>query len=284
MVKCGTVVLLLASTALAAPAQQPIAPAHIELEGPVAFTAHDLHEALAARLPEGIPSGVLHVVARPDGAMELSWESRRRVVELHQESGTSAARVVALLAADLLLPMGLPPPTVEAPRPTASLDPPTIPSPSHARVSLRYQAWSGVTSGAFLQGLELATGLAHRHLRLSASAGYLSGQGTSLLDLKAWPLRLGAGAGLSFGSLLGTVAMVPYRMDGLTQRKRALVGLGVEALLRFPLARGFAIDAVAGYEVYVNRRVEIWAGTARLFAMPTSSFRFGLGLSWGRSR
>jgi hypothetical protein len=285
MVKCGLVVLLLANGAFAAPAPVSGEPVRIELTGATTFTAREVSEALAARLPPDAPHGVLQVVARADGAIELSWESRRRVVDLGGESGPTAARVVALLAADLLLPLGLPPLATEAPRPLGpGPSPPGVTRESEARVALRYQAWSGVAAGPYLQGLELAAGLDHRHLRLLASAGYLSGPGNPMVGLTAWPLRLGAGAGLSFGSLIGSLVMIPYQLDDLVHLQRSLVGLGLETQLRLPVGGGFAVEAGAGYEVYVNRRLEIWAGTVRLFTMPTSSFRISLGLSWGRPR
>jgi hypothetical protein len=104
------------------------------------------------------------------------------------------------------------------------------------------------------------------------------------VDITAWPLHLGAGAGLSFGALLAHLVMVPYRLDGVVHTSRALAGLGLTAEGHVLLFAGLAVQATAGFDVYLNRRAEVWAGPARLFAMPTAAFRFGLGVSWERAR
>ena len=282
MASCGLAALMIAGTALAAQTVATGTPVRVELDGTPAFTAEELIKALTARLPAAAPEGTLRVVVRPDGSMELSWQSRRRVVDLGGDTGPAAARVTALLAADLLLPLGLP--TYSLDSQGASAHPPSVATENSLRLAADYQLWSGALAGPLLHGVELAAGLDRRHLRLRASAGHVSGEGNSMVDLTAWPLRLGVGAGVTFGALLGNLVMVPYQMDGLVHVTRALVGLGIEAQAHIPLMTGFSAEIGAGFEVYVNRRAEVWAGSYQMFAMPTSAFRFALGLSWGRAR
>ena len=282
MASCGLAVLLIAGVALATPPEATHAPVRIEIDGTPPFTAEELAKALTARLPADGPRGVLRVVARPDGSIELSWQSRRRVVDVGGDTGPAAARVAALLAADLLLPLGLPAYSLDSQGP--SVRPPSVATENTLRLAADYQLWSGALAGPLLHGAELVAGLDGRRLRLRASAGYLSGEGNSQVDLTAWPLRLGVGAGVTFGALLGNLVMVPYQMDGLVHVTRALVGLGLEAQAHIPLLAGFSAEVCAGFEVYVNRRAEVWAGSYPMFAMPTSAFRFALGLSWRRPR
>ena len=281
---CGLAVLLLAGAALTDPALDAAAPVRIEIEGVTAFTDGELREALAARLPTPPPHGILRVVERADGSLELTWESRRRVVDLGGDRGTTAARVAALLAADLVLPLGLPLPNPVPPQAMpASTAPPRDPAP-RLHLGLGYEAWSGAPAGPLLHGPRLAAGLDRPYLRLRASAGYLKGTGNELIDVTAWPLRLSAGAGRSFGALLGNVVMIPYHLDGVVHVARALIGVGLEARIRLALGAGFAVEVDAGGEVYLNRRAEIWSGARQLFAMPAAAYRVGLGLSWGRPR
>lgn len=284
MVSCGIATLMILSAALAEAPPAADGPVRIEIDGAAGFTASELEQALMARLSASAPKGTLRVVAHADGSIELSWQSRRRVVNLGGDSGPAAARIAALLAADLLQPFGLP--ISLAPSPTSAPLPagPTSMAESRLQLAASYQVWTGAWAGPLLQGAELAAQLDRDRLRLRASAGYLSGEGNSIEALTAWPLRLGAGLGATFGALLGNVVMVPYRMEGLVHVTRALVGLGLQAQARIPLAAGLAAEASAGYEVYVNRRAEIWAGSRQLFAMPASAFRFGLGISWGHAR
>lgn len=292
MASFGLALLIMTDAALAA---EPNPPVRVDIEGASVFTAEELGKALMARLPADAPAGTLHVVVRPDGSIELSWQSRRRVVDLGEDKGPAAARVAALLAADLLLPLGLPPAAPPADAQGFPAGPPaSVPSASPLAVVAKneqflslaagFRVWSGALQGPLLQGAEVSAGLDRRRLRVRAGAGYLSGQGNRMVDLTAWPLRLGVGAGVSFGALLANLVMVPYRMEGLVQVSRALVGLGVEVQGRVPLFAGLAVEASAGFDAYVNRRAEVWAGSTKIFSMPASAFRFGLGLSWGRTR
>lgn len=290
----GLALLVIVRAVLAAEAGPAGIPMQIEIEGPTVFSADELSKALMARLPADAPPGTLRLVAQPDGSIELSWQRRRRVVDTGEDRGPAAARVVALLAADLLLPLGLPP-TAEAhlapsasPSPTQQSAAPSTsaaPHDSTVRLTADYLMWSGARGGPLLKGAELAARVEGQRLSFRASAGHLSGAGNRLVDLTAWPMHLGVGVLGRFCALFANLVMAPYRMDGPVQVTRVLAGLGIEAQGRIPLLAGFSLDASAGFEGYLNRRAELWADSGQLiFAMPRSAFRFAMGLSWGNAR
>jgi len=289
----GTVALVLAAAGSVGEPADPIVPVHIEISGNPKFSAEDLVRALAPRLPPDTPAGTLSVTARSDGMIELSWQSRKRVVDLGDESGPAAARVAALLAADLLPLLG--PPQVAPP----AIAPPAIAPPAIALPAMRtstpescdavslaagYSLWSGDGHGPLLQGPALSVGLERKHLRLYAEGAWVQGEPRSSFDMTAWPLRVGAGLGASYFSLLGSLVMVPYKLGGVANLTRTLMGAGMGLGSQFPMAAGFALHVDVGADLFLGKRLQLVAGDTTHFESPLWALRFGAALAWGRAR
>jgi hypothetical protein len=276
----GAIALALAASVSPGGAEEPIVPVQVEISGVVKFSAEELVRALRPRLPPDAPAGTLSVTARPDGMIELSWQSRKRVVDLSEDSGPAAARVAALLAADLL-PLGPPaPPAVErVASPTIAPD-----LPGFVSLAAGYGLWSGDGHGPLLHGPTVALGLDRKRLRLRVEGGRLTGQPQPSLAMTAWPLRFSAGLGTASLALLGALVMVPYELEGAWNLTRTLTGAGVGLESRFPIASGVVVCGNAGFDVFVGKRLQVVAGGRSLFDSPWWALRFGVAVAWGHAR
>ena len=106
----------------------------------------------------------------------------------------------------------------------------------------------------------------------------------SSLDMTAWPLRLGAGLGTPYLSVLGSLVMVPYRLEGAANLTRSLMGAGLGLGSQFPMAAGLALYVDVGADLFLGKRLQLVAGDTTYFESPWWALRFGAALAWGRAR
>lgn len=276
----GAIALALAASGSPDLPEKPGLPVQVEMSGDTTFSAEELLRALAPRLPPHAPAGTLSVTTRPDGLIELRWQTRKRVVDLSEESGPAAARVAALLAADLL-PLA-PPSSLALERPASP--PLTQSSRDLVSAAAGYAFWSSDGSGPLLHGPTLSLGLDRGRLRLRVEGARLTGQPQPSLDMTAWPLRFSAGLGTWSLSLLGSLVVVPYELEGVSNLTRSLTGTGLNLESRFGIAAGFVIGAQAGFDLFFGKRLEVAAGGRTLFDSPLWALRLGIAVAWGTAR
>ncbi|MGA7741601.1 MAG: hypothetical protein WBP56_02220 [Polyangia bacterium] len=273
----GLIVLSLAAAVEPPATARSPSPVRIVLLGDLPFSAAELEEALLARLPPDAPVGTLTLSLRPDGQMEISWQSMKRAVDVREESSSTAARVVALLATDLLMPVQPPPG-----------GPPVSRQAALGREESRREEVVSLVAGYalsaegthLLQGFTAGAGVDRRALRFRVSAGWSSGTASQFISTEEWPLRASAGIGTSFLSLLASVVMVPYRLQGVADVTRIQAGGGLELESRFAIAAGFSLQVLAGADAYFNKRVQVRAGNIDFFETPLAAVRFEAAVSW----
>jgi hypothetical protein len=272
---------LLVLAAAVEPSEPARPPVSIAIVGEFPFSAEELEKALRARLPADVPAGTLSVSMRSDGRVEVSWQTMKREVDISNDSGGTAARVVALLAADLFVRLEPPsaPPIFEVVVACAQ-EPAREKMPS---VAAGYELSSGGGKDSMLHGPSLGAGLDGRSLRLRASAGWQSSlpfSSSNLVTMTAWPFRIGVGAGLAHLSLIGSFVVAPYHLQGAVNFTQVLVGAAAEVEGRIAIAPGFSLRASAGADLFPIRSV-LRSGNVTVFETDPVTLRIGLALAWG---
>jgi hypothetical protein len=272
---------LLVLAAAVEPPEPARPPVRIAIAGELPFSADELEKALLARLPADVPAGTLSVSMRSDGRVEVSWQTMKREVDISNDSGGTAARVVALLAADLFVRLEPPsaPPNSEGVVARAQ-------EPAQEKmtsVAAGYELSSGGGKDSMLYGPILGAGLDGRSFRLRASAGLqssLSFSSSNLVTMTAWPLRIGAGAGISHVSLIGSFVVVPYHLQGAVNVTHVLLGAAAEVEGRIAIATGFSLRASAGADLFLSKSAFL-SGDVPVFETDPVTLRIGLALAWG---
>jgi hypothetical protein len=270
------------------------------------FSTGELAQALLARLSPADEPGPPRLKVEPAGADAVSIQvgDRRRVVQIGERNGPAAARVVALVIAELLSDdrdtaqdeagaAAGPAVTVsrsqnEAAPPvlTSSPSPASGPSPP-ARLCVTGGATKGLGTEELLAGTidaDVVLPYGPSWARVAPSAGLVlmpkRNDGTfDEVEFRSAVGRLLAGGGFGPLELLGGPFVAAYSITGATEHAGVL--LGGEALARFtlPLSRRLSLVAAARVDVYANRVRVQWVDGGG-YATPRVGAAIGIGLAW----
>jgi hypothetical protein len=254
---------LLLGLCVAAPAAYAERPIAADVATPLPFDAGELTAALRARLPEAGEPIVLRLSATFDG-VRIETRGTAREVGLDGLTGSAAARLVALAAADLLVE-------------ETDLDPPALVLTNRQPRSTTVGVLGAAASwGHTLGGLGVDVVLPRRQF-LAAIEG---GAGT-LVDgpvrMTAAVVRLGAGVRTGALEVRATGTVMPLVVSSGAGDRTILFGGGVAARLRIPLATDLRAIVAAGVDVFATRTTYVIDGMTAL-TTPRAAPWAGLGL------
>jgi hypothetical protein len=286
-------------------------PAPIMLADPDAlpFSNAELTQALLARLLPADEARPPQIRVAPDGtpgAVTVRVGDRSRLVALGERTGTAAARVVALVVAELMsdaAPVAdvesdaagtapaAPAVTVSDAPPSASLAArPLPPAPGPARPP-RLCVTGGVSKGTGAEELfagtvdgDVALAIGPDWARVVPSVGLTvmpdhDAGAFSKVSLRSAAFRLLAGGGWGPLELVAGPVIAPYNIAGTTSHSGVLFGAEAVARLAVPLSGRLRFVAATRVDAYANRvRVEYIDGAG--FATPRVGVSLGLGLGW----
>ena len=257
-------------------------------EGQLPFSRRELEGALRPRwrlLGRPLERPIL-VREHGDGRVTIDVGAGQREVGLQGQSGEAAARVVALLAVDLL-----------AESAAAESDPPQIglaareASPRAGTTPGRYTASAQLlvpfVANGWTPSLEPTLGLKRRVLSQASvglSAGFTSleaGTGASSLHLREVPVRAGIGYGGSWFEVHLSGVLRPYFVAGPGTHQGVQWGAGVSATAYHQLTTHLALAVSGGLDALYNRaefRVETQSVLSTQWLVPW----FGAGLALRR--
>jgi hypothetical protein len=304
-------VCVLASSASAAPAVR------VGLSGEAPFSAAELDAAVRARVPvatEGKVADVTVLDIGKDATLVIVTSSgphsvrvrageKSQVVDVGDRTGTSAARIVALVIADLsaeemTLPTAALPPTPSRPRISKPAPAPiTATGPAvgsyHSQSSLRIAATAGASKGAsadeplcFRSDVDVSRPLVGR-LLTGGSLGLVliprRNRGRPD-DLSYTAAMVNVWAGLRIRTLeLGMGPFVsPYALGGDVENYGVLAGASGLVRLVTPLSTRFRLVVAARANAYLNRIHVTWPGMGG-FATPRYELAFSAGVAWDRT-
>jgi hypothetical protein len=233
------------------------------------FTAAQLDAALRVRVRD--VAFEVRVVAIYLG-VEITVRGRTRDVALGTRTGDDAARLVALAAADLVLPdMALPPPIERVhDEPPARSEP--VPARGWAIGLMGTSAvWDGVVAGG---SADLVGPVRGALVAVEFGGGALVGG-----DLHATTaiVRAGLATRISVLELRAGLTLVPLQVTDGTTDTTVLVGGGASARLRLPIATGVRVVLAAGADAYATRTEYFRAGMAPASTPMVAPF-FGAGI------
>jgi hypothetical protein len=270
---------------------------------PLPFTNTELERALLARLltpPDA--TGALRTQVEPAGqdAVRVQVGARSRVVALAGRTGAAAARVVALVMAELVsaapdisataAPVPADSPPHAAPLPNAS-NPPASPVLSRRRAAApRLCITGGVAKGIgedLLAGtldVDLVVPIGSSRLRIAPSVGLAmtptrnAGTFDEVSFLGA-SIRLLGGAAIGPADLLAGPVLSPYSIRGATAHDGLLIGGEAMARVAAPLATRLWLVAAARVDGYAER-VRVHWPDGRAYATPRVNVAVDVGLAW----
>jgi hypothetical protein len=257
---------------------------------PLPFDEQELGAALAARVP-ALQRSDLHLEAT-DGMLVVRWRERVRIVELGEARGSAAARVVALVVADMTLQETLPGPReADVPAPAAAATAATPVSPTdRVRLSVDgalQRGAAGEESWSFDLGVA-ATAALRRRLVLSARLGYwtaptVRSQATGTrVQFDALSLRPTIGGRFGLLELSGGPVLAPYWVRGGEGHRDLLAGAGLQLSLWLAVIDALRITTRVQLDVLGNR-ARLYAGDDLVVATPRFMFGLALGFAWGWS-
>lgn len=240
--------LLVLSTATVASADRAVV---VELGDGAPFTTVELTEALRMRVAAtGEPVRVR--VTTVGGAVVVEAGDKTRRIALDGRTGPDAARLVALVAVDLLIAdLAIAPPFVPTmPDATRSSEPPTT-GPDPLRFSMTVLGGASRWDGA-LANVALDVAMANdRWLgAIEGGAGWLLG---SQVDLTSASFRVVGGVRFGWVELRGGLTLVPITVSDGTGDRTLLVGGGGSARLRLPITRSTRVVIATGVDVFATR-------------------------------
>lgn len=302
---------LLASPGRAA--ADPAPPAELALTGAaeLPFSETELQQALLARVlsaGEGPGQPRTRVERVSSGVVAVHVGDRTQVVALGERTGVSAARVVALVIAELLAARQTtgtaePAPAVAAgridsPAPVAALPPvalapppvaptPAAPSrPTKLSVAVTGGASKGTGSQERLAGTlnaDVSIG-GGRRWRLVPSVGLIgmpteNARRLDEVSFLAGTLRVLAGGVWGPVDLLAGPFFEVYRIGGATEHSGTLAGGELVARVTAPLSARLRLVTGLRLDAYINRVRVHWVG-GDAFATPRVGGAVDLGLQW----
>jgi hypothetical protein len=309
----GVAFLAAARPALAQeqPADGSSAPVELVNPGAVPFSSAELTQALQARSfsSEAAAPPRVQIAPAGDGAVAVEVGERSRVVALADRTGPAAARVVALVIAELMTDAEAEQPSADdgAAAPVVTVAPvsnaapaaslaaasaagPTQPGPP-PRLSLTGGVARGLGNEELLAGAldaDLALSVWREGFRLMPSAGLVymptrySGTWREV-SFSAAVARVLAGGSVGPVDLMGGPFVSRYSIDGATAHAGFLFGAEALARLAAPLSRHTRLIVAMRVNVYGNRVRVLWpdgAGDAAGYATPRVELTIGVGLAW----
>jgi hypothetical protein len=268
------------------------------------FSTGELAQALLARLSPADEPGPPQLKVEPAGADAVTIQvgDRKRVVQIGERTGPAAARVVALVIAELLSDGpnaaqeegGAAPAVTVARSQNETAAPVLISSPSVAsglspppRLCVTGGATKGLGTEELLAGtidadVVLPYGPAWARVAPSAGFALMPKRNDGTFDEVGFRSAVGRLlAGGDFGplELLGGPFLAAYSITGATEHAGVL--LGGEALARFtlPLSRRLSLVAAARFDVYANRVRVRWVDGGG-YATPRAGVSIGVGVAW----
>jgi hypothetical protein len=312
LARCAWAGLALVAATRPAPARGQAADAEADATAPITlvdpaaapFSSADLTQALLARLipaEAGSAPGV-RISPAADGAVTVEVGERSRLVALGGRSGPAAARVVALVIAELMTDASGDPEAnavaetttareAAAPPPAtlrASASPPEPAAPERAR---RLCVTAGIAKELGAEWLPVATldadvvvPLGDGGLLLAPSAGLVlmpvrhSGTLDELSYVGGVARLL---AGFRFGLLDVAVGpfVAPYSIGGATAHAGVLFGAEALARLALPLSPRARLIVATRLHAYGNR-VRVWWLDGQSYTTPARELTVGAGLAW----
>jgi len=281
-------------------------PAPLTLTDPDAlpFSDSQLQLALLARLlpaPDQPGPAAARVAAAGPGVVSVEVGGQSRVVVVGERTGTAAARVVALVIAELMTARSAGAGTAPAGLPALAADLTAAP-PAVARADFQPAASTGSRPWrvAFVAGMskglgseELAAGTLdtdlviprrESRLRLSPSVGlsFMPAQNAGTLNEVSF---VSAVARLLGGAAWGPIDLVAgpfvsaYAIGGATAHEGFLFGGEALARVAAPLSRTLRLTVEARLDGYANRtRVRRLGGGG--YATPRVGVGIGIGVAW----
>jgi hypothetical protein len=271
------------------------------------FSTGELAQALLARLSPADEPAPPRLKVEPAGADRVAIQvgERSRVVPIGERTGPDAARVVALVIAELMSDGAEAPeeegrtaPAVTVSRsqnevaaPVLTSPPPVASGPSPPpRICVTGGATKGIGTeelgaGTIDADVVLPYGPAWARIAPSVGLVWMPKRNDGTFDEVAYRSAIGrflAGAKLGPMEVLGGPFVTAYSITGATEHAGAL--FGGEALARFtlPLSRRLSLAAAGRVDVYANRvRVQWVDGSG--YATPRVGLSLGGGIAWGWS-
>lgn len=287
----------------------PSPPDPITLVAPdaVPFSSAELTQALLARsfASDGVTAPTVRVAPVGEGTVAVEVGSRSRVVTLAERTGPAAARVVALVIAELLsddradreaetAAAESAPPVVNvepAAAPPASLVAVPSPAPARSTPPQRLCLTGGLTRGTGAEELVAGTLDADVLLPIEVSGLRLAGS----LGLVYMPTRNGGtwrevsysgiAARLLGGTAIGPVDLYAgpfasgYSIDGFNAHAGVLFGGEAVARVAAPVSRSVLLVAAARADVYANR-VRVLFADGSGYATPRVGLSLAVGIAW----
>jgi hypothetical protein len=296
--------LAVAARGAHAQAETPVAPVTPAQADPLPFTNAELEQALLARLltpPD--ETGALRTTrvepAEP-GAVRVQVGTRSRVVALGERTGAAAARVVALVIAELVSAApdasasaaavpAVSPPLVPPPRAAVAPAPPATPSgrSSVPRVCLTGGVAKGVGNEELLAGTldaDLVVPIGRGRLRIAPSVGLVitptRNAGTfDEISFAGAALRMLGGVAIGPIEVLAGPLLSPYSIGGATPHDGLLLGGEAVARVAAPLAERLWLVAATRADGYATRVRVNWAD-GRAYGTPRLGLAVDVGLAW----
>jgi hypothetical protein len=290
------------------PASAPPAPVTLVDPEAVPFSSAELAQALLARVfsSEETSQPRIRIAPPSVGAVVVEAGDRKRVVSLAERTGPAAARVVALVIAELLSDAAADGESNDAgdepTSPAVSVSPASkglppalvaVPSPalSGPELSTRLCVTGGMTRGtgkeellAYAADADLILPIQYSGVRLAPSAGFVfmptrDAGNWHEVSYKAGAARLLGGTNLGPVDLFGGPIATGYSIGGINPHAGIVFGAEALARVSVPLSRNARLALAARANYYVDRvRVLFADGTG--YATPRFELSLGLGLSW----
>jgi hypothetical protein len=265
----------------------------VSLSGDAPFSAAELDDAVRARVPVAPPDDEGHprVIVASDGADAVTVRAgdKTQRVDLGDRRGTAAARIVALVIADLMADELAPSvASAEAAEATDGAGAAAARAPETPAVRIAGTVGGSRGVGAQesvcfradvdvsrpVEGRLVAGGSVGLVLIPTRNAGqpdefsYTAAMARASIGWRADRLELGAGPFVS-----------PYKLGGTTDAAGLLAGAGVTARVVTPLSSRSQLVVAARADGYANRIHVNWLGFGG-FATPRLDFGLAVGLAW----
>lgn len=275
--------LFLAKLALAA----EVGPASVICRGPLPFDQAQLLQAIKLRVPlmriqhqQAMPA--VEVQAREPNRATITVGPSRRVISLRGLSSEEAARVIALLALDLMISQQ------QAPTISGQHQKPEKPSKSPSgsdvffiglspRLSLGVEEWDP----SFEPCLDLSLRIS-RYFGIFLEGGFTwaeAGDGDRHITLYEIPIRAGAAFRYSFLEVRAGLALRPYFVEGAGEDSGAFVGGGLGVHFQRSLTARLKGYVAAGVDFFSLRK-DFQVGNKTVLSTSWAIPWLGIGAGW----
>lgn len=275
------------SLVLASSAQAQARRVSVSCQGALPFTSVELTEAIQLRLPvmripgaDALPA--VRVQGRTPDRAAITVGPANRVISLKDLSGADAARVVALLALDLISNLQR---EVASSRPVGDVRKPHSPKRSNTvfvgvspRLAVGVSEWSPTFEPTLDLGLKIS-----RYVSVFVEAGFTwvgAGDGALAVSLVEIPARIGAAVRYRWLEARAGLALRPYLLSGGTDDQGVLVGGGGSLRVLRRMTAWLTGYLAAGVDLFATRKdfqvVKGETGLRTSWVVPW----LGLGVGW----